>query len=95
MPKQIRVIYFPVGGEPEIRMIEDDLKTMQDLVGGYFESFPLDSIEGPEVDLIINEEGKLTGPFFATSKPDSKGEATSLNIPEVEAVIAYFKGKEL
>ena len=54
---KIRVLVCEVGKQPEVREIENDLSAMQQIVGGYIEAVGLE----PQVHLICNEEGKLTG----------------------------------
>ena len=59
----IKVLYVPVGGAPEIRETENGLRTLQNLVGGDIELFPLDSLEpSPNLNAlaVLNEEGKIT-----------------------------------
>ena len=51
----MRAIYKKPGKAPEIIEIENDLSTLQKLVGGYIEVFPMAS----NADIICNEEGKL------------------------------------
>ena len=51
----MKVIYKEPGKEAEIRNIDNDLETLQNLVGGYIEH--LTFIKG--VGMIMNEEGKL------------------------------------
>ena len=53
----MRAIYKEPGKEAEVVHIDNDLETLQKLVGGYIEH--LTFITG--VGLIMNEEGKLTG----------------------------------
>ena len=50
------ILYKRPGKAPEIREIENDLKPMQELVGGYIETVRLDDIL-----IVCNEEGKLQG----------------------------------
>lgn len=42
---------------PRVEVIKNDLETLQGLVGGYIELVRIH----PEIDMIINEEGKLIG----------------------------------
>lgn len=53
----MRVILKEPGKSAEARDIENNLETLQSLVGGWIEHVPF--IDG--VGLIINEEGKLRG----------------------------------
>lgn len=55
--KQIKVVIVEAGKHPIIDYIGNDLKSMQEVVGGYIEEVMLDD----EAVLICNEEGKLRG----------------------------------
>jgi hypothetical protein len=72
------VLFFPVGGEPELRHIGTRLTDWQELVGGYLQEVPLNDAGHR---LLCNEEGLLRklppnrevprwgtirGPFFVT-----------------------------
>lgn len=64
MSEKIRVLVIEPGKNPEEREIDNDLKTMQELVGGFIEAVPMkfryaDTEETDRVDLICNEEGKI------------------------------------
>ena len=52
----MKVVYREPGKSPEVREIENDLKVLQELVGGYIETIRFNGIT-----MIINEEGKLKG----------------------------------
>ena len=57
MSEKIRVLVIEPGKNPEEREIDNDLKTMQELVGGYIEPVPMkfrypDTEETDRVDLI-------------------------------------------
>lgn len=54
----MRVIYCRIGQTPKILEIDGELKTMQDLVGGYIETYPY---EYEPMVFVMNEEGKLQG----------------------------------
>ena len=45
------------GNEPYVNVVKNDLKTFQDLVGGYIESFTVSS----GLTILCNEEGLLEG----------------------------------
>ena len=51
----MRVIYKEPGKEPRTMVIPNELKVLQDLVGGYIETLKI----ADNVVMIINEEGKL------------------------------------
>ena len=52
----MKVLYKKPGEAPEIREVENDLKPLQELVGGYIET-----VKVGDVVIICNEEGKLKG----------------------------------
>lgn len=54
---KITVLFFEVGCEPRPKRIPNTLKAMQELVGGYIESWELDDA----LTLICNEEGRVKG----------------------------------
>lgn len=60
MPKeaQIRVLYVQPGKYPEERIVENDLKSMQKLVGGDIESV---APWRANVRVVCNQKGKLNG----------------------------------
>lgn len=61
----IRVIIKEPYKKAVISEIKDNLKSLQEIVGGYIEDVPFPTVDG--VDLIINEDGKirkLAGNFF-------------------------------
>lgn len=72
MADRIKVLYKPVGKLFEVREIPNTLKDVQELVGGYIETVPLNM---PGVILVCNEEGKLRGmkPNPYPSIPDLVG----------------------
>ena len=51
----MRVIYKEPGKEPRTMVIPNELKVLQDLVGGYIETLKI----ADNVVMIFNEEGKL------------------------------------
>lgn len=53
----MKILYVPVKGPIETRNVDNDLETMQGLVGGYIETIAA----GPEIVGIVNEEGILIG----------------------------------
>ena len=52
----MKILYKKPGEAPEIREVENDLKPLQDLVGGYIET-----VKVGDVVIICNEEGKVKG----------------------------------
>lgn len=52
----MKVVYKEPGKSPEVREIDNDLKVLQELVGGYIET-----VRFNDITMIINEEGKLNG----------------------------------
>ena len=53
----IKVLVVEPGKEPYVSELSNELKPMQELVGGYIETVTL----SPDAVLICNEEGKLNG----------------------------------
>lgn len=51
----MKILYKEPGKAPEIREIENDLKPMQELVGGYIEMVRL----GDDILIVCNEMGKF------------------------------------
>ena len=54
----MRVIYKEVGKPAVFREVENDVKPLQSLVGGYIQAVPFD-MDG--LLLVCNEEGKMSG----------------------------------
>jgi len=55
----MKVLLFRVSEEPAIVEIDGELKSMQELVGGYIETMPLRAYSDDEsLVLICNEDGK-------------------------------------
>lgn len=59
--KKIKVVIKKVNERPIITTIEDDLRTLQKIVGGFIEIVSI----ADGIDMILNEEGKMNG-----SKPN-------------------------
>lgn len=55
----MKVVYVPVGKEPEIKEIDATLEAMQELVGGNIETVPYENIRG--MVCVLNEKGKIDG----------------------------------
>lgn len=55
----MKIVYVPAGKPPEVKEIDGDLKTMQDLVGGHIETVPYENIQN--IVRVLNEEGKIEG----------------------------------
>lgn len=53
--KEIDIIIKLVGKKPILAKIKNDLKVLQDIVGGYIEVVQLTK----DIDIVCNEEGKL------------------------------------
>lgn len=53
----IKVVVCEVDKEARVTTIKNDLKTLQELVGGYIEVLNIDD----GIDLVCNEEGKIIG----------------------------------
>ena len=90
---KMRVRVYPIGELPYTTEIYNDLKSMQELVGGYIERTPLNAYHGPPANglmAIVDEEGCLkgkprnrifVGQFFVCS---SRGDMSSLKDVDIE-----------
>jgi len=61
--KVIRILVVPVNEEPRIMTIQNELRASQEVVSGYIQVFPMDSVRpNPSLGAIavLNEEGKMT-----------------------------------
>lgn len=56
--KQIRVIYKRVGFDPVEVTVDNELETLQRMVGGYIETVPFIR---SDVIMLVDEEGKIDG----------------------------------
>jgi hypothetical protein len=65
----ISILVCRVGEAPVIETIAPDLASMQRIVGGSIECVPI----SPDVDLWINEEGRMNGSYFNRLVPDDEG----------------------
>lgn len=73
MSDLIRVMVIKPGHEPEITEIENTLKGFQEVVGGYIETVPMESIDD-DLRVVLNEEGKIIGlPMNRVWKPYGAG----------------------
>lgn len=101
MNSKVRVVIVPVGAEPYEARIDGGLRAMQKVVKGYIEAVSLE----PYVQLICNEEGKLSGlPMnrrlgviqdvicgdFLISRHDEEGAAVDLTDVDVAAYTNMF-----
>jgi hypothetical protein len=93
-PKK-RILVFPVGKEPEIQKINDNLKSMQAIVQGYIEIVGISD----GLDMVCNEEGLmrdlplnrgLRGTFFIMRK-DAKGSLADLTDQDVYDIQSNLK----
>lgn len=78
----MRVIIKEVGKKPRVKEIENDLTTIQELVGGYIEVVRVT----PDILMICNEEGKLQGlpPNFSTGRDVIVGTVVFVSYDGVE-----------
>lgn len=78
----MKAIIKEVGKSPRVEEIENDLETLQSLVGGYIEVVGMEE----NILLICNEEGKINGlpPNFSTGYDMIAG----------TAVFVAYDGKE-
>jgi hypothetical protein len=87
--------------KPYVKEIENSLKAMQDIVGGYIESVGLEDED--YVSIICNEEGKLDGlppnrrfyddiicGTFFISRIDDEGETISLTDEDIQKYTEQF-----
>ena len=71
MNKKLKVLVVEPMEAPYVKEIEDDLKAMQEIVGGCIETvYPFDD----PVVLVCNDEGKLDGLPFNRALKDDHGE---------------------
>ena len=67
----MKVVYVPVGKEPEIKEIDGTLEAMQELVGGNIETVPYENIRG----MIFGGRDFIAGDFFvAAVGPNEDGD---------------------
>lgn len=57
MEDKIKILKVEPGKAPEVTEIDNELRTMQEMVDGYIQIVPLDG----DACLVCNEEGKLIG----------------------------------
>lgn len=99
----MRAIVKEVGKSPRVEEIENDLATMQGLVGGYIEAVSA----GEKICLVCNEEGKLNGlpPNFPIGRDvivgtavfvayGRDGEFADLTDEQIDIVMNFFEGAE-
>ena len=105
MSKTIRGLLVKEDKEPEVIEFPNNLKSLQNLVGGYIEYCYLPEHE--DVVIICNEEGKINGmgpnrdighdiifgPFLIVAENSEDGEDRSLTDEQISKYIKYF-GKE-
>ena len=98
---KMRAIIKEVGKLPKVEEIENELATMQGLVGGYIEAVSA----GQGICLICNEEGKLNGlpPNFPIGRDvivgtavfvgyGRNGEFADLTNEQIKVVMNFFEG---
>ena len=95
MSNKIKVIKFPVGSDPLVMEIGDDLDAMQAQVGGMIQIVEVDGL-----DLVCNEEGLILelpfnrivgghyihGDFFFT-RHDDEGGTTSVTKDDIKRLV--------
>lgn len=63
--ERIRVVIKEPGQDPKRRTIANNLRTLQNIVGGYIETVTIsETIVGPKLVIICDEEGVLKGKEF-------------------------------
>lgn len=62
MEKNTKIVYINIDGEVGVRNVSPEYQSLQDLVGGLIEiPFISEKLMENNIDIIINEEGKLLG----------------------------------
>ena len=102
--KEIRVLIKLVGHKPIKATIKDDLKILQDIVGGLIEVVELTE----DIDIICNEEGKLEGLLpninldydiivgdIIFCSHDDMGNFTSLTDEQIKRILAELKFRDI
>ena len=107
----MRVLVVEPERRPEVREIDDSLKAMQEIVGGYIQPIYLDD----SVALVCNDEGKLmnlpanrglrdkdgqiydivSGTFFLCGAPADSDHFTSLTTEQIEQYQERFYTPEM
>lgn len=101
--KTIKVVLVKVNESPIVIEVEDDLKALQVLVGGYIETILL----ADKMLIVCNEEGKImnlpgnrrvgndiiAGDFFVTACGD-EGELVSLSEAQSKSALSMFSKPE-
>lgn len=101
---KIRAVVYEPGQPGRVEYIQNDLQTKQKIVGGYIEVVPLflDQKGNRTLDIVCNEEGRLTGlpfnrtiwngrssimgTFLVMAGNNKTGEFESLSEPELDLV---------
>lgn len=100
MSEQIKVVVKEVGKTPEVRYIDNSIKAMQKIVGGYIQVVPhWPGSVSKKVTMMCNEEGKLRGlePNFdipgdrivgniLITRTDDEGETVSLTESDIARI---------
>lgn len=66
----MKVVLIEPGKQAKIEEIDNGLRSMQKIVGGYIQDFPLDK----NVDIICNDEGKINGLALNRALRDEDGD---------------------
>lgn len=97
----MKVLVKKPGEPPELVVMGNDLKSMQDVVGGLIEVVPVD---GKGLLMIANEEGLIMGlprnfgPYVGTvlfCGVDDEGDFISITDEQVRIMKKYFKDGEV
>lgn len=108
--ERLKVLYYGMDKEsnplePVEMEIDNTLEAKQKLVEGWIEFVDLGRYEGPNVEAVVNEEGKylfppnrtlntedyVAGPFFVVGPPDDEGYSTSLTPEIIKQVKEFFR----
>lgn len=97
---KVKIILKKVGEEPQEMIIDNTLNAKQELVGGLIEVVPY-NVDGEEMLIICNEEGKLqglranitlgfdyiAGDFFVIGDDFENGDFKSLTKKQIQKVM--------
>lgn len=97
----MRVVVKKVGQTPEVKEIENELRDLQSIVGGYIQCFGIID----NILCVCNEEGKLNGlapnfifngdvivgdVFFCSAGEDDFESLSDMQVELIMNIIAYF-----
>lgn len=84
----MRILYKEPFKDAEVKEIEDDLKVMQELVGGYIETVKI--MNGVDIVMVVNDMGKINNlkPNIISSQDVIVGNIffVGIDIPEMRGL---------